>query len=572
MSTTIARPVRHFVPLAIDFADFSHIQPLYAQLLERTLQSTGDLERWLKDFSELTAAVDEYGARLYIDKSCRTDDAGIEKRFMHFVEEIEPKIKPLYFEMQKKFLAAPAVSLLDEKRYGILIRKWRADVEVFRPENIPLETELVRLNNEYDKLNGAMTVTFEGKERTMQQMARYGEQTDRGLRQRAWEIVTHRRMKDREALESIFDQQLTIRTKIAANAGMASYRDLVWKAYKRFDYTPQQCLQFADAIATACVPLVKKLDAERQEDLGLASLRPWDTSVDPKNRLPLEPFKEGQTTEFIDRTKAIFERLSPELAEEFESLRTNKNLDLDSRKGKQPGGYQSSLEESRQPFIFMNAAGLQRDVETLLHEGGHAFHSLAASHEDLVFLRSAPMEFCEVASMSMELLGAEHFDIFYNEKDAARARRTLIEGILRFFPWMATIDSFQHWLYQNPGHTRQQRTAEWLRLSNRFGGNIDWTGLEAVRESNWQRQLHLFHAPFYYVEYGIAQLGALQIWLKSREDPRRALANYRAALKLGGTKPLPELFAAAGIRFDFSEKTLKPLMNALAEELASLPE
>jgi oligoendopeptidase F len=571
MSTTIARPVRHFVPVEVNFADFSRIQPLYRTLLDRTLESTGDLERWLKDFSELSSAVDEYGARLYIDKSCHTDDAEIEKRFMHFVEQVEPQIKPLYFEMQKKFLASPAVSLLDEKRYGILIRKWRADVEIFTPENIPLETELVRLTNEYDKLNGAMTVVFEGKERTLQQMARYGEQTDRGLRQRAWELVTNRRMRDREAVEHVFDQQLALRTKMAANLGLPSYRDYIWKAYKRFDYTPEQCLQFADAIAVACVPLVKKLDAERQEDLALASLRPWDTSVDPKNRLPLEPFKDGQTTEFVDRTKAIFERLSPELANEFESLRTNKNLDLDSRKGKQPGGYQSSLEESRQPFIFMNAAGLQRDVETLLHEGGHAFHSLAAKDEDLVFLRSAPMEFCEVASMAMELLGAEHFDIFYTPANAARARRTMIEGIIRFFPWMATIDSFQHWLYQNPGHTRQQRTAEWLRLSNRFSGNVDWAGFEAVRESNWQRQLHLFHSPFYYIEYGIAQIGALQIWLKSKEDPRRALANYRAALKLGGTKPLPELFAAAGIRFDFSERTLKPLMNALAEELASLP-
>jgi oligoendopeptidase F len=568
---TVTAPVRHFVPYSIDLSDFSQIGPLYEKLLDRQVESTGDLEHWLLDFSELSAVVDEYGARRYIDKSCHTDDAEIEKRFMQFVEEVEPKIKPLYFELQKKFLGAPAVSLLDEKRYGILIRKWRADVEIFRPENIPLETETTRINNEYDKLSGAMTVTFEGKERTMQQMARYGEQTDRGLRQRAWEITANRRLQDREKFDGIFDQLLSLRAKIANNVDLPDYRAVVWKAYKRFDYTPEQCLQFADAIAATCVPLVKKLDAERQEDLALASLRPWDGSVDPKNRLPLEPFKEGETTAFIDRTKEIFNRLSPELAEEFETLRTNNNLDLESRKGKQPGGYQSSLEESRQPFIFMNAAGLQRDVEVLLHEGGHAFHHLAANPEPLVFLRSAPMEFCEVASMSMELLGAEHFDVFYDEAGVARARRTMLEGIIRFFPWMATIDSFQHWLYLHPGHSRAERTAEWLRLSNRFGGNVDWTGYEAVRESSWQKQLHLFHAPFYYIEYGIAQIGALQMWLKAKEDPRRALANYRAALKLGGTKPLPELFAAAGIRFDFSEKTLRPLMNALAEELAALP-
>jgi oligoendopeptidase F len=571
MSSTATLPARHFVPETIELSDFSQIEPLYQKLLDRKLESTGDLERWLIDFSELTSAVDEFGARRYIDKSCHTDDAEIEKRFMQFVEQVEPRIKPLYFQLQKKFLTAPAVSLLDEKRYGILIRKWRADVEVFRPENIPLETEITRINNEYDKLNGAMTITFEGKERTMQQMARYAEQTDRGLRQRAWEATANRRLKERATMDSIFDQLLSLRAKIAANAGLTDYRTFAWKSYKRFDYSPEQCLQFADAIAATCVPLVKKLDAERQEDLALPSLRPWDMTVDPQNRPPLEPFADGATTEFVDKTKAIFDRLSPELASDFESLRTNGNLDLESRKGKQPGGYQSSLEESRQPFIFMNAAGLQRDVETLLHEGGHAFHCLAAREEPLVFLRSAPMEFCEVASMSMELLGSEHFDVFYKPAEAARARRVMLEGIIRFFPWMATIDSFQHWLYLNPGHTQAQRTTEWLRLSDRFGGNIDWTGLEAIRESAWQRQLHLYHAPFYYIEYGIAQLGALQLWMKAKEDPRRALANYRAALKLGGTKPLPELFNTAGIRFDFSERTLRPLMNALGEELASLP-
>jgi oligoendopeptidase F len=571
MSTTAVAPVRHFVPETIDLSDFSQIDPLYQKLLGRPLESTGDLERWLADFSELTAAVDEYGSRRYIDKSCHTDDVEIEKRFMQFVEQVEPKIKPLYFALQEKFLSAPAVSLLDEKRYGILIRKWRADVELFRPENVALETEIVKINNEYDKLSGAMTIHFEGKERTLQQMARYSEQTDRGLRQRAWEAVAARRLQDRAAFDGIFDQLLALRVKIGTNANLDNYRSFVWKAYKRFDYTPEQCLQFADAIAAACVPLMKKLDSERQEDLSLPSLRPWDTTVDPQNRPPLEPFGEGATTEFIDKTKAVFDRLSPELASDFETLRTNGNLDLESRKGKQPGGYQSSLEESKQPFIFMNAAGLQRDVEVLLHEGGHAFHYLAARAEPLVFLRSAPMEFCEVASMSMELLGSEHFDVFYKSPEAARAKRTMIEGIIRFFPWMATIDSFQHWLYSHPGHSQQERTAEWLRLMDRFGGNIDWTGWEQVRESSWQRQLHLFHAPFYYIEYGIAQLGALQLWLKAKEDPRKALANYRAALKLGGTKPLPDLFAAAGIRFDFSEKTLRPLMAALEEELASLP-
>jgi oligoendopeptidase F len=571
MAATVA-PERRFVPQKIDFADFAQLQPLYSELLTRKLFSAADHERWLMDLSELTAAVDEFGQRRYIDKSCHTDDPEIEKRYMQFVEEIEPKIKPLFFQLQKRLLDSPGLGRLDLKRYAILIRQWQADVDIFREQNVPLQTQATVLVTEYDKISGAMTVQFQGKELTMPQMLRYQEQTDRAVRQASWESSANRRLKDRDANDEIFDKLLSLRQQIAVNASLPDYRAYVWKLYKRFDYTPQLCLEFADAIAQTCVPLVKQLDARRKADLGVESLRPWDLAVDPKNRAPLEPFREDQTNIFIDKTKAIFDRLSPELGEEFESLRRNKNLDLQSRKGKQPGGYQASLEETKQPFIFMNAAGLQRDVEVLLHEGGHAFHHLAAAAvEPLVFLRSAPMEFCEVASMSMEMLGSEHFDVFYNDADAARARRMMIEGVIRFFPWMATIDVFQHWLYTHPGHSRTQRTDQWLSILDRFGGDVDWTGYDAIRQSSWQRQLHLYHNPFYYVEYGIAQLGALQLWLKARQDPNRALSNYRAALQLGGTRPLPDLFSTAGIRFDFSQKMLGPLMTAMSEELASLP-
>jgi oligoendopeptidase F len=571
MAATVV-PERRFVPQQIDFADFTQLQPLYSELLARKLFSAADHERWLADLSELTAAVDEFGQRRYIDKSCHTDDPDIEKRYMQFVEEIEPKIKPLFFQLQKRLLDSPGVGRLDLKRYAILIRQWQWDVEIFREQNVPLQTEAIRLITDYDKISGAMTVQFGGKELTMPQMLRFGEQTDRAVRQASWEASANRRLQDRDVNDEIFDKLLSLRQQIAVNAGLPDYRAYVWKLYKRFDYTPQLCLDFADAIAQTCVPLVKQLDAQRKMELGVESLRPWDLAVDPKNRAPLEPFREDQTNVFIDKTKSIFDRLSPELGEEFESLRRNKNLDLESRKGKQPGGYQASLEESKQPFIFMNAAGLQRDVETLLHEGGHAFHHLAAAAvEPLVFLRSAPMEFCEVASMSMEMLGSEHFDVFYNDADAARARRTMIEGVIRFFPWMATIDVFQHWLYTHPGHSRAQRTEQWLSILDRFGGGVDWTGYDTIRQSSWQRQLHLYHNPFYYVEYGIAQLGALQLWLKAKQDPNRAMSNYRAALQLGGTRPLPDLFSAAGIRFDFSQKMLGPLMAAMSEELDSLP-
>jgi oligoendopeptidase F len=563
---------RSFVPEQFDASDFARIEPLYLELTRRPIASAPDLEKWLADLSEVQAAVDEYGNRRYIDKSCHTDDPEIEKRFLHFVENIEPRIKPAFFRLQKKFLESPFSQQLQGSRYHILRKKWLADVELFRDENVPLEVQVTKQVNEYDKLSGAMTIAYEGKEYTLQQAARFIEQPDRKVRQTVWEMAARRRLQDRAAMEDIFDGLLELRERVARNADLPDYRAYMWKANKRFDYTPEDCLRFGESIERVCVPLSRELDRQRQADLGVERLRPWDLTVDPKNRMPLRPFEESQVDLFIDKTKAIIGRLSPELADDFESLRTRRNLDLASRKGKQPGGYQATLEEAREPFIFMNAAGLHRDIEVLLHEGGHAFHTLAARSEPLMFLRSAPMEFCEVASMSMELLGAEHFDVFYGDPaHSARARRTLLEGIVAVLPWIATIDLFQHWLYTHPGHSRQQRTAYWLELASRFGRAVDWSGYEDINESRWMQQLHLFHLPFYYVEYGIAQLGALQLWLKSRQDPRSAIANYRAALALGGTRPLPELFAVAGIQFDFSEKTLTPLMRAIGEELERLP-
>ncbi|HUB25792.1 MAG TPA: M3 family oligoendopeptidase, partial [Tepidisphaeraceae bacterium] len=536
MSATTSALPRHFVPATVDPADFGQLEPLYQRLLDTPVHSAAELEKWLADLSELTAVVDEYGSRRYIDKSCHTEDSDVEKRFLHFIENVEPKIKPLFFELQKKFVESPHRSGLTDRRFALLTRKWRADVEIFRAENVPLETDVTKLVNEYDKICGRMMVEFRGTQYTMQQMARFSEDTDRATREQAWITSTARRLQDRAEIEAIFDKLLPLRQRIAANAGLSDYRAWTWTALKRFDYTPEQCIRFADAIAETCVPVVQELNRQRATELKIDRLRPWDLEVDVRGRPPLRPFSENEVPLLVSRTREIFQRLSPELATDFDLLGRNGNLDLDSRRGKQPGGYQMSLEESRQPFIFMNAAGLQRDVETLLHEGGHAFHFLASCRtEPLVFLRAAPMEFCEVASMSMELLGSEHLEVFYNDADAARAKRKGIEGIIRFLPWMATIDLFQHWLYTHPGHTPAARTEYWLSLLDRFGGGIDWSGHETARAVSWQRQLHLFHVPFYYIEYGIAQLGALQLWVASKTNPRKALSNYRAALALGGT-------------------------------------
>jgi len=564
------QPARKFVPQKFDPADWAQIEPLGEELLNRKLNSAADLQKWLLDFSELASVLDEYRARRYIDMSCHTDDAEIEKRYMHYVENIEPKFKPIDFALKKKFVESPFRLALTEKKFQILSKHWEADVRLFRDENVPIETELTKLTTEYDKTTGAMMVEFRGEQCTMPRLAKFLENPDRKLREEAWIAFTARRLADREKIETIFGAMLPLREKLAKNAGFRGYRDYIWLEKKRFDYTPEDCKAFADAIAQCCVPVMRVLEANRMRDLGLEKLRPWDLSVDPKGRAALEPFSATEIDRFVARTKSVFDRMSPALGEQFDSLRANRNLDLESRKGKAPGGYQEMLPESRQPFIFMNATGTQRDVETLLHEGGHAFHALASAKEPLVFLRHAPMEFCEVASMSMELLAHDHLGEYYNDADRARARRKHLEGIVTMLPWIATIDQFQHWIYGNPGHSRDERTREWLRIRERFGPKLDWMGFEPQLEAAWQAQLHLFHVPFYYVEYGIAQLGALQLWLKARSDPSGALASYRAALSLGGTRTLPELFAAAGIHFDFSEKTLRPLMSAVQEALESL--
>ena len=565
---------RTFVPTDLAPSDWSQLEPLYQSLLDRPIESLEQLQQWLADFSELSAVVAEFGARKNIDSACHTDDPEIEKAYLHYVEHIAPKIKPIFFKMQQKFLATPAHRELDAERFGILVREWQSAVELFRDENVPLQTEVAKLNNEYDKTIGAMTVEFDGQTLTLQQLSRYLEEPDRQMREKAWRLSAERRLKDRAKFDEIFDKMLDLRSKMAGNADLPDYRAYMWKAMDRFDYTPEHCHQFAEAVEHVCLPLIDKMDTQRKEALGLDALRPWDLNVDVMNRPPLRPFAPDKPQDLVDMSREVFGRVEPGLGDDFAMLKMGRNLDLESRRGKRAGGFQSSLQESKEPFIFMNAAGLDTDVRTMLHEAGHAFHFIwAAAEEPLMFMRHAPMEFCEVASMSMELIGADHYCVFYpDQAERDRAVRSLLAGIITILPWIATIDQFQHWLYTTPGHTQQQRTDAWLNVLERFSrSNVDWSGLEKQRAAMWQRQLHLFHVPFYYIEYGIAQLGALQLWLNYRNDPAKALADYRSALRLGGKRPLPELFETAGLKFDFTRATLEPLMAAIGEELDQLP-
>ncbi len=564
-----AKP-RSFVPKNIDLGDWPQIAPLFNLLEQRAAQakSVADLEKWLLDWSELCAALDEESSRRNIAMTCHTDHAEAEQAYLHFVENVEPPLKPRQFALEKIYVAHPQRKNLPKARYEVFERDVVNHVELFRPENVALETEEAKLGQQYQKLIGAQTVKFRGEEKTLVQMGRYLEEPDRSLRQEAWESVAKRRLQDAEKCEAIFDGLINLRQQIARNAGFENYRDYMFRRMGRFDYTPADCMKFHDSIEGEIMPAVREIQADRKRQLKLEKLRPWDLAVDPQNRAPLKPFAE--VGEMVSRTQKIFNQLDAALAADFRELNDKKLLDLDNRKGKAPGGYQATLNEARVPFIFMNAVGVQRDVETLLHEAGHAFHAQATRAEDLYPYRGAPIEFCEVASMSMELLGNEFLEEFYATPEANRARKTHLEGIIGFFPWMAVVDGFQHWIYTHPGHTRAERKAAYLQLMDRFGGDVDYSGFEEMRAYSWHRQLHIFLYPFYYVEYGIAQLGALQVWANSKADKAKALGDYKKALALGGSRPLPELFSAAGCRFDFSAPTIRPLIQLAGTELKKL--
>jgi oligoendopeptidase F len=561
---------RRFVPEQIELGAWDQVVPLFEQLEARLSpqMDSVQLERWLLDWSELSAALDEEAAKRYIAMTCHTDDPEAEAAYLRFVETIEPEVKPRQFKLTQLYVNHPARAKLSPERYRVFNRDTQLHVELFRQENVPLETQEAKLSQQYQKLAGSLTVRFQGDEKTLVQMGRYLEETDRAVRQESWELVAQRRLQEADKFEDIFDRLLEIRQQIAKNAGFTNYRDYAFRKMGRFDYTPADCESFHHAVELEVMPALRELQSQRRSQLGLDALRPWDLTVDPFGRPPLRPFE--RVEQMVARTQQIFEKLDPDLAEGFGQMDQLHLLDLANRKGKAPGGYQSTLSEARAPFIFMNAIGIQRDVETILHEAGHAFHSLAAREEDLYAYRGAPIEFCEVASMSMELLGNEFLEQFYKQPEADRARRAHLEGIVGILPWIATVDAFQHWVYTHPGHTRSEREAAWLELMQRFGGEVDWQGYEPARGKLWHRQLHIFIHAFYYIEYGIAQLGALQVWSNSRRDRRTALEQYKNALRLGGSRPLPELFAAAGCKFEFSRATMAPLMRLVRDQLATL--
>lgn len=561
---------RRFLPADLKIDSWAAVEPYFIELKDRAINSKEELEKWLRDTSELEAVFSEDLAWRYIRMTCHTDNKEYTDAYQFYVTEIEPKAAPIYNELNKKLVASPFVNQLDQEKYKIFLRGVRKALELYRDENIPLFTEIQTEAQKYQSIMGAMTVTHDGKEITMQKAASYLKDTDRKLREEIYYKMSERRAKEEPGLNELFNKLVALRHKVAENADYKNYRDYKFDELGRFDYTVEDCYAFQDSIAREVVPVSGQLDRERKKALGLDSLKPWDTEVDVTGRPPLKPVSSGE--ELTDKTIECFTRIRPFYGECIAIMREMGQLDLDSRIGKAPGGYNYPLYETGVPFIFMNSVGSHRDLVTMVHEGGHAIHSFVTRNLELTDFKRTPSEVAELASMAMELISMEHWEVFFpNEEDLKRARKEQLEKILKTLPWIAAVDKFQHWIYENPTHTTSDREEAWLRIIKQFGSpEVDWTGNEDARRRMWQGQLHIFEIPFYYIEYGMAQLGAIAVWRNYKRNPQQALDGYEAALKLGYTKSIPEIYEAAGIRFDFSQQYVKELVDFIKEELAKI--
>ncbi len=560
---------REYLPKNLEIK-WETIEPIFQELLSRNFNNTTDLEQWLRDRSELEAALEEDFAWRYIRMTCDTSNEKLVADFHYFATEIEPKMAPLTNELNKKFIQCPFINELDQEKYFILIRGTKKALELFRDENVPLQTEIQVEQQKYQAIAGAMSVKLDGQEYTLEQAAVRLKDVNRSIRQDAWESISKRRLQDKETLNDLFDKLVKLRHQVAVNAGFANFRDYMFQALGRFDYTPEDCFRFHGAIENQVVPVLAKQAELRKNALNLADLKPWDTEVDISGKVALKPFKNGQ--ELIEKTISCFTKLHPALGERIEVMKANGLFDVESRKGKAPGGYNYPLAETGAPFIFMNSANTFRDLTTMVHEGGHAIHTFLTADLELNDFKHCPSEVAELASMSMELISMDEWDAYFdNEEELKRAKRDQLKDVLKTLPWVATVDQFQHWIYTNPEHTAEERNNAWKEIFVRFGANFtNWSEYPDAEAYLWQKQLHIFEVPFYYIEYGIAQLGAIAVWKNFKTNPEKGLASYLDALKLGYTKTIQEIYATAGIRFDFSPDYVQELIQFVQDELTKL--
>jgi oligoendopeptidase F len=559
-----------YLPTDFVLTDWASLEPFFIELKERPIESVANLEAWLMDLSELEACISEDACWRQIKMTCDTTDKSLEDAFTFFCMEIQPKMQPYADALNRKLIESPYTAALDQDKYHTYLRAVKKSIELFRTENIPIQAELSVLQQQYGTIAGKMTIEVGGKEYTLQQAAQFLENEDRAFREEVYRKIQTRRLQDQAPLHDLFTSLVQKRHQVALNAGFENYRDYKFAELGRFDYTKEDCFQFHEAVKLHVMPLIEKIYERKKTKLGLDTLKPWDLEAEPAGTKPLRPFTNGE--DLYKKSVACFEQIDPFFAACLKKMNELKHFDLESRKGKAPGGYNCPLAESGAPFIFMNAAGQMSDVTTMVHEGGHAVHSFLAHQLPLSAFKEYPMEIAEVASMAMELFSMNHWQSFFdNEADLNRAIEHQLERTITIFPWIAIIDKFQHWVYTNPNHTIEQRTNEWQNIVKEFSCKVlNQSGLKEFRAIGWQRQLHLFEVPFYYIEYGIAQLGAIGMWMQYQKNPKQALDNYMNALALGGTKTLPELYKTAGLEFNFSPAYVKNLMEFTSQELEKL--
>jgi oligoendopeptidase F len=564
--TMIHKKERKYIPAQLEIK-WETLQPIYEELLSRAINSVDELEQWLKDRSEIEAALEEDFAWRYIRMTCDTNSEELLQNFQFFATEIEPQIAPYNNKLNEKFVASPYAEKLDGEKFYIYLRGVRNALELFREENIPIQTEIQVEQQKYQSITGSMSVHIGEQEYTLEQASVFLKDLDRNKRQEVWQKITERRLQDREKLNELFDHLRGLRHKLAVNAGFENFRDYMFKALGRFDYTPQDCYHFHEAIEKEIVPILREQAEKRKLALDLRVLRPWDTEVDTSGKPALKPFANG--TELIEKSIQCFTNISKYLGERLEIMKDNGLFDVDSRKGKAPGGYNYPLSETGAPFIFMNSAGIFRDLTTMVHEGGHAVHTFLTADLELNDFKHCPSEVAELASMSMELISMDNWDVYFKDaEELKRAKKDQLFDVLKTLPWVAVVDQFQHWIYTNPNHTDEQRTEAWVQIFDRFGANfVDWTGNENAKQNLWQKQLHIFEVPFYYIEYGMAQLGAIAVWKNYKENPEKGLQQYLDALKLGYTKTITEIYATAGVKFDFSAAYVKELAEFVKGEM-----
>ena len=563
------KPKRKFVEDNLIIDKWSKLSNLFEDLLNRDINSASDLEKWMLNRSELEAVLEEELAWRYIKMNIDTRDKELAKRFHFWIEEISPKIAPYSHKLNLKLVNNKFLSELDVDKYRIYLRGVKKSIEIFREENIPLFTEMQAKQQEYGAISAKMTIEYEGKKLTMQQASQLLKDTNRKNREKIFTKINNRRLKDSERLDELFDELINIRQRIAKNAGFANYRDYMFAYLGRFDYTATDCFNFHDAIQQEIVPIVTYFENERKKKLNLHEYKVWDTEVDADGFKPLKPF-DGES-ELIEKTVLAFKKLKPFFGNCISVMNEMNHLDLESKEGKAPGGFMYPLYEIGVPFIYMNAVGSQRDLTTMVHEGGHAIHSFLSRDLEMTEFKSTPSEVAELASMSMELISMKYWDIFYkNKEDLKRAKILQLKRSLETLPWIAAIDKFQHWIYTND-HNSEERKKKWIEISSELGNQvINWKGQEIALEYQWQKQLHLYEVPFYYIEYGMAQLGAIAIWREFIIHGDKSLDKYINALKLGYTKSISEIYETAGIKFDFSSKYVQELASFIKEQLSKI--